>query len=274
MKRNYSAPIIVSVLASMCLASTAMAGTIILLDTEMFGQASMSGTAIIYLDGRRMRIDSTEGGGDVTIVYNGEGQEDPFYWLINQADSSYVEIRRAELLEAKTVAEDALNKAKSEIENLPPDERKEMERALTERMGYSSFLGEQTEYKKVSSGIRISGWKCNHYQGFRDGDKVEEVWAAELEELGIDPKDLVALEELADLFQTMGQSLPALFRFGGEDREVDKTFPGFPVVVVSYDEDGERREKSTIKEIKSQKLEKALFELPGGLTKRSMQLRP
>ena len=274
MKRNYSVPIIASMLVCMCLASTAMAGTIIQLDTEMFGQSSMSGTAIIYLDGRRLRIDSNDRGGEVTIVYNGEGQENPFYWLINKVDSSYVEIRRDELLEAKTVAEEAMNRAKSELEGLPPDEREEMERALTDRMGYSSFLKEQTEYKKVSSGIRISGWKCNHYQGFRDGEKIEEVWAADLEELGINPKDLVALEELADLFQTVGQTLPAIFRFGGEDREVDKTFPGFPVVVVSYDEDGERREKSTIKEIKRQKLEKALFELPGGLTKRAMQLRP
>ena len=66
MKRDYSVPIIASVLACVCLASTAMAGTIIQLDTEMFGQASMSGTAIIYLDGNRMRIDSKEGGGDVT----------------------------------------------------------------------------------------------------------------------------------------------------------------------------------------------------------------
>ena len=274
MKRNYPVPIIVFVLICMWLAPTAMAGTIIQLDTEMFGQASLSGTAIIYLDGKRMRIDSSDGGGDVSVIYNGEGQENPFYWLISRSDSSYVEIRRDELLEAKTVAEEALNRAKSELEGLPPDEREEMERALADRMGYSSFLKEQTEYKKVSSGIRISGWKCNHYQGFRDGEKIEEVWAAELEELGINPKDLVALEELADLFQTVGQSLPALFRFGGEDSEVDKTFPGFPVVVVSYDEDGERREKSTIQEIKQQKLEKAIFELPGGLTKRTMQLRP
>ena len=79
---------------------------------------------------------------------------------------------------------------------------------------------------------------------------------------------------MADLFKTVGRNLPALFRFGGENREVDKTFPGFPVVVVSYSEGGDRREQSTVKEIKRQKLERALFELPEGLTKRSMQLRP
>lgn len=274
MKRNYSVPIVASVLACMCLASIAMAGTVVQLDTEMFGQSSMSGSAIIYLDGRRMRIDSNDSGGQVTIIYDGEGQKNPFYWLINMLDSSYVEIRRDELLEARDVAEEAMQRAKRDIEALPPDEREAVEKELADRTGYSSFFQEQTVYKKVSSGIRISGWKCNHYQGFREGAKIEEVWAAELKELGIEPKDLVALEELADLFKTVGQSVPALFRFGGEDREVDETFPGFPVVVVSYDEDGERQEKSTIKEIKQKKLEKALFELPAGLTKRSMQLRP
>jgi hypothetical protein len=273
MKRDYSVPIIAAVLSFLCLVSSAVAGTVIQLDTEMFGQTAMSGSAIIYLDGRRMRIDSSEGGGDVTVIYDGQDQENPFYWLINNADSSYVEIRRDELLEAKAVAEDVLNRAKGELEGLPPEQRAQMEKALADRVGYTGFLGDETEYEKVSSGIRVGGWRCNHYQGFRGGEKIEEVWAADLEELGIDPKDLVALQELADLFQTVGQNLPALCRFGGENREVDKTFPGFPVVVVSY-EDGARQEKSTIREIKQQKLDRTLFKRPEGLTKRDMQLRP
>lgn len=272
MKRDFLTPIIVTVLVSLCLVPNAVGGTVIQLDTEMYGQTSQSGSAIIYLDGRRMRIDSSEGGGDVTVIYNGEDQENPFYWMINNTDSSYVEIRRDELLEAKAVAEDVLNRAKDELEDLPPEQRAQMERALADRVGYTGFLGDETEYEKVSSGIKVGGWRCNHYQGFRDGEKIEDVWAADLEELGIDPKDLVALQELADLFQTVGQNLPALFRFGGENREVDKTFPGFPVVVVSYTE-GARQEKSTIKEVKRRKLDRALFKRPEGLTKRDMQLR-
>jgi hypothetical protein len=273
MKRDFLTPIIVTVLVSLCLVPNAVAGTVIQLDTDMFGQISQSGSAIIYLDGRRMRIDSSEGGGDVTVIYNGEDLENPFYWMINNTDSSYVEISRDELLEAKAVAEDAMNRAKDELEDLPPEQRAQMKKALADRVGYTDFLGDETEYEKVSSGIKVGGWRCNHYQGFRDGEKIEDVWAADLEELGIDPKDLVALEELADLFQTVGRNLPALFRFGGENHEVDKTFPGFPVVVVSYIE-GERQEKSTIKEVKQRKLDRALFKRPEGLTKRNMQLRP
>jgi len=274
MKRKHSIPVIAALLGCLCAVSIAGAGTVIRLDTEMFGQGAPSGSALVYLEGKRMRIDSSEGGGDVTIIYNGAGQDNPFYWLINNTDSTYVEIRRDELLEAKAVAEEAMNQARGELEGMPPEERRLMEKRLAESVGYAPFLGKDTEYKKVSSGIRISGWRCNHYQGFRDGRKVEEVWAADLAELGIDPTDLVALEELSGLFKTVGQNLPALFRFGGEDNEVDKTFPGFPVVVVSYDDDGERAEKSTLKAVRQQKLEQAMFELPEGLTRRNMQLRP
>jgi hypothetical protein len=274
MKVRHTRPFIATLFICLSVVSTATAGTIIRLDTEMFGQEALSGSALIYLQGELMRIDSSEGGGDVTVIYNGAGRDNPFYWLIYNADSSYVEIRRDELLEAKAVAEEAMKRALGELEGLPPEERRLMEKQIAERVGYAPFLERDTEYKKVSSGIKISGWRCNHYQGFRDGRKVEEVWAADLAELGIDPTDLVALEELADLFKTVGQDLPALFRFGGEDSEVDKTFPGFPVVVVSYDDAGERAEKSTVKEIRRQKLEGALFELPEGLRKRNVQLRP
>jgi len=233
----------------------------------MFKTPSGSGTATIYLEEKRMRIDSTEGGGDITVIYNGEGRENPYYWIIDNKASSYVEIRADELREAAALAIQALDEARKSLADRPPAERKEMERAYAERMGYAGFLEDETDYKKVSSGIKVGEWKCDHYQGFREGEKIEEVWAAGLSELRIDPKDLNALEELANLFKTVGQSLPAFFRFGGDRGESDHTFPGFPVMVVSYDK-GDRAEKSTLTGVVQQELEASLFDLPEGLTPR------
>lgn len=261
-----------ALLVWVCLASHASAGTVVSLETVMFKTPSGSGTATVYLEEKRMRIDSTEGGGDITVIYNGEGRENPYYWIIDNRAGSYVEIREDELRQAAALATQALGQARRELADRPPAERKEMERTYAERMGYAGFLEDETQYKKISSGIKVGQWKCDHYQGFREGEKIEEVWAAGLGELGIDPKDLNALEELANLFKTVGQSLPAFFRFGGDKSDSENTFPGFPVMVVSYDR-GDRAEKSTLTGVKQQKLEATLFDLPEGLTRRSEMMK-
>ena len=179
-----------------------------------------------------------------------------------------MEIREDELRTAASVAADAMEIARKGLEGVPPNERKEMERVYAERMGYTGFLEDETNYEKVSTGIKIGQWKCAHYQGFREGEKIEEVWAAGLDVLGIRPEDLNALEELANLFRTVGQALPAFFRFGGDKQDTEHTFPGFPVMVVSYDR-GQRAEKSMVKKIERRKFDSNLFDLPEGLTKRA-----
>jgi hypothetical protein len=260
--------LLVGALIGTVLVSTGRAGTIIVLNTEALGDAALSGSATVYADQKRVRIDSKESGGDVTLIYIAMEQENPFYWFINNKDSSYIEVRRDDVLKAKAEAKAAMDAAMKQLGDLPPDEREQMEKMLGDQTGYTSFQGLETEYREVSRGTNIGQWECDHYQGFRDGEKIEEVWAASLDELGIDPKDLGALEAMAGFFQTVGQAVPAFFRFGGEKSEGNTTFPGFPVMTVSY-KDGQRKEKSQVTEVRSEKLNADLFLLPEGLSKRS-----
>lgn len=251
--------------------SVAYAGSVISLETITYGNSALNGTATVYLEKDRMRIDSTEGGGDVTVIYNGAGQDNPFYWLVDNRRQTYIEIRQEELVAATRAMEDAMDVARLEIDKAPPEQRPRLEQLYADRIGYAGFFADQTEYREVSKGIRIGDWKCAHYQGYREEVKIEEVWAAELEELGIVPEDLSGLKQLADLFRTVGQTLPAFFRFGGETTDVSETFPGFPVVVVTY-KDGERAEKSTIEAVHQKSLDSSLFDLPEGLTRQESPL--
>lgn len=239
------------------------AGTVIRLRTEFVLEPSKNGTATIYLDKNRMRIDSTEGGAAVRVIYVSEKKE-PFYWLIDMEDSTYVKVRREDLLLAQEQVREAKEAAKSELKDLPPEQRREMEQLLTRRMGLGAFSETKTEYTKVATGTRVGQWNCDHYQGTRDGDKVEDVWAADYQQLGINDDDLKALQEMASLFESVGQDLPAFFRFGAYD-EQDKTyFVGFPIMIVSY-EAGTHREKSEVFEVTNERLAAAIFQLPAGV---------
>ena len=271
---NFKRAIPTGVLTSLLAISSAAAGTVITLDTVTFGNASLSGDATVYLDADRIRIDSTEGGGDVTVIYSAKADEaNPFYWLIDNASSTYVEIRQDELAAAAKAMEEQMDLARVEIDKAPENRRKELERMYAEQIGYIGFLATDTRYEEVSRGTKVGDWRCAHYQGFRDGEKVEEVWAATLGELGIRETDLEGLERLSGLFRTVGQNLPAFFRFGADDTEVGDRFPGFPIVVVTY-RDGRRAEKTTIHSVESARLDPALFALPEGLQRGASPIGP
>jgi hypothetical protein len=269
MRRKFCNILVTAGLACLTLASSAESGTIIHLNSEMFGSGTLNGEATIYLETNRLRIDSNEGAGAVSVIYLAGGEKGPYYWLMDFNDSSYVEIRKADLVNAREAIDDAMKKTKERLEGMPPDQKKQAEAMLAER--YGALFKSPVEYKQISSGATVGRWTCDHFQGFRDGEKAEEVWSADLKQLGIDGNDLKALKEMADLFATLGQTLPAFFRFGGEKSQGDKTFSGFAVMMVSY-EQGKRKEKWQVADVRREAFDAGLFKLPRGLKKKEMGL--
>lgn len=266
MERKLSRTFLSAALMCLGFAADGVSGTVIKLNSELFGR-TLSGSATIYLERSRLRIDSNEGGGSVSVIYMGTGEKGPYYWLIDHRDSSYIEIEKDDLIAARKDIEKVMEATRLELQKLPPDERKQAEAMFADRMGYKDFLQPKPEYKEVSRGAKVGRWTCNHFQGFREGERVEEVWAADLKQLGIDSQDLQSLKDMADLFETVGQSLPAFFRFGGDKSKGNKTFPGFAVMMVSY-EDGERKEKWEVVDVRHEALDAGLFKLPAGLEKK------
>lgn len=264
--------LIAGALVAAIIPATVFAGSVIVLSTEKIRGKSPAGTAVLYLDKERIRIDSNEGSDDVTVIYNQGSDDDGVFWLIDNRGRVYTEITREDMLAAKAEMDVALDMAEQELEELPPDQRKQAARVFAERVGLGSFMAGDITYTEVSSGIEIGGWMCNHYEGIQDGEKVQEVWAASFDELGISAADLRGLADIADLFTTVGQPLPPFFRMGGDDPTGVGRFPGFPVMIVSYT-DGVRDEKSEVAEVRTEKLAAKLFALPDSLTERSTQIR-
>lgn len=273
MRRKLFSVSVTGPLVCLGLMSDALAGTVVHLNSEMFGRRPVSGQATIYLEANRLRIDSNEGESYLSVIYTAGGAQGAYYWLIDFNDSSYVEVRKTDLVEARKKIDEAMENTKRKLEEMPPDERKQAEKMLAEQTGFGALFKSDVEYKKISSGATVKRWKCDHYQGFRDGEKTEEVWAADLKQLGIEAKDLNALKEMADLFETIGQSLPAFFRFGGDKSQGKKTYPGFAVLMISYEE-GERKERWEITDVQREAFAAGRFNLPKGLEKKEAPLAP
>jgi hypothetical protein len=245
------------------------AATVIVVETESYVGTTKVGTATVYLDDARVRIDSDEGGNDFTVIYHAiEGR--PTYWVIDRKAKTYYEFDRAAMLKTRRDLEESIKVMRRQLKSMPPAQREQMERTMKQNMLRMGFTETRIEYTPVSRDVKVSDWRCTHYQGDRAGVKVEEVWAAAPNELGIGDEDLRALGKMAELFESTGQDMPAFFSFKRTGREDETTYDGFPVIVVSYEE-GKRQEKSQVKEVRSEELADDFFDLPQGFSKRDLR---
>lgn len=243
------------------------AATILVVETESFTPGGKGGTAMVYVDEKSVRIDSNEGGGNFSIIYLAR-DEKPVYWIIDRRERTYFEIDRETMVKTRRDLEQSIETMRRQMKGVPPAQREQMERTMKQNMERLGFTDTPVEYAAVSRGVEVGEWRCNHYQGERDGTKVEEVWAAKASDMGIRPAEIAALGEMAEMFEGTGQDMPAFFSFAREGRGDVSTYEGFPVIVVTY-ADGKRHEKSQVTEVRREKLEKDFFDLPEGLTRKS-----
>lgn len=258
----------VALVVALTLPGAATAATVIVVETESLTSGRKGGTAMVYVDDKCVRIDSNEGGSNFTIIYSGKG-ETPVYWIIDRRERTYFEIDRKTMMQARRDLEQSIETMRKQLKTVPPAQREQMERTMQQNMERMGFGGALVEYTPVSRGVMVGEWRCNHYQGEREGTKVEEVWAAEAGEMGLRADDLKAMGEMAEMFEGTGQDMPAFFSFARDGGNQASTYEGFPVIVVTYSE-GKTREKSQVKEVRRDELEDGFFDLPAGLTRKSV----
>ncbi len=248
------------------LVTDSRAGTVLVVDTETYTAPKSQGTATVYLEKKRMRIDSTEGGKDMTIIYKLNPKDEPHYWLIDRRASTYVEVTYADMQRIRVQVEQSREMLDRQIKNLTPEQKRQMQKLYRRPLAELAQKPTRPEYKKVATGTRVGEWTCDQYQGNQEGKKVEEVWAASWKALGINQGDLAIFGDMADMFEGAGQKLPAFFSFAREDvAGVD----GFPIMVVAY-RDGNPIERSRVREVRRERIDPQLFELPEGLTKQNI----
>ncbi|MFQ5511663.1 MAG: hypothetical protein ACE5EO_07425 [Candidatus Krumholzibacteriia bacterium] len=257
-------------LAAACLiafaAADGRAGTVIVVDTETFTRPTSEGTATVYLEKNRLRIDSTEGGTDYTVIYDRGTENKPRYWLIDRRASTYVEVTWRDMQRIRAQAERSRKAIDRQIQNLTPERKRQMERLYRRPVDELAKDPARPEYRKVSTGTRVSHWTCDQYEGYQGGEKREDVWAAAWGALGITRADLVVFGDMADMFEGAGQRLPAFFSFAREDAA---GVEGFPIMVVAYEGESPS-ERSKVRELRREPIDPQLFKLPEGLTRRNI----
>lgn len=227
--------------------------------------AAMPGSAWIEPD--RLR---TEADGQVMIFRADKG----LLWTWGKGEKQYIELTR----EQATQMGGMMAEMQNQLAGLSPAERAMAEQMMAARMGAAASrwdanakAPEPMKVTPLGKTDTIHGWACSA-QEVRRGTTLEgEYWTTGWEQFGLVATDFGVFEKFAEFLREATGGMagrvenPFAQRYGADG------LPGVPVRVIAPEKGG----GSSVHEIT--KLEKqacaaSLFELPSGMTKRSLEM--
>jgi hypothetical protein len=240
----------------------AEAGVVITSIDTSFEDPRDSGTGTAYIGDNGMRAEERAEGESNIVIFRSDKE---VFWVINKADSSYTEMTKKDIKKIKGQMDEAMRMMQEQIKNMPPEQR-EMMKEMMKGKGMPA-QPQKTVFKKVASGVRVGKWKCDKYEGYRGGQLTEEVCTTSWKKLGIDQKDFRVMQSMGEFMSELSPDAASGFNVGSDEWEKEQGYPGVPVRTVSYSM-GKKVFQTEIKEIKKQRIDSSLFQLPKGLTKR------
>src|SRR5262249_49519099 len=214
----------------------------------------------------RMEFAGATPRGSQVIVFHGSRQ---VMMMIDDANKHYSEITKADL--------DALSGMMAQMQdmlkNMPPEQRAQME-AMMKGRGAGGRAGapggaapSKTQYTRVGTDT-VGKWKCDKYEGTKDGQKTSELCTVDPKALGFSMADFGVTKDMAAFFEKlMPADAAQMFRLGTPE---EAGFSGVPVRTVNYI--GGQTVTQELTDIKRQAFADTLFQAPAGYQKQDSPL--
>ncbi len=261
--KNFSS-LIVIVFTLFLFTFNAEAGTILVSSQQSQNHPEDTSVSKAYIDKNRMRAESKEHNGDVTIIFLNDKQ---VFWSIDNRKRTYTEFTKKDVIQMKTQMDEAMKQFQEQMKNMPQEQRAMMEQMMKGKMPSQS---PKTTFRKTASNIKINKWTCDKYEGYLEGIKTKEIWTTDWRNLGLSREDFNVMQGMSEFFEELTQNKSLFFKAGSKDWEKEQGYPGIPVKTVSYS-NGQIKHINELKQIRKQDLDPSLFELPEGFTKKNIQ---
>jgi hypothetical protein len=217
-------------------------------------------TSEVFVENDRIRVQMDRSEEYSVIIFR---QDKQVMWLINENKKEYMALTKEDLEKLKKQMDNAQSMMSEQLKNLPPEQREMMEKMMQRQMQQMAPAEKpKIEYKKAGQ-EKIDQWLCTKYEGYIDGTKKNDVWAASWDQIGFSAADFQGLKHMGEFFEVLGQEAEEFY-------DLD-TFQGIPVQTHNFD-NGKLVIKTKIKEISSKSVDASLFELPSGLTKKELPM--
>ena len=235
----------------------AVAGVVIEMGS-IESDASASGDTIYAQDGM-LRMNPSTADGKMSMIFR-----DDTLWLTDHGEKKCRTLDREGLEELSAQLDGAMKEIEAQLAQMPPEQREMMKKMMKDRM--PMMAGDDAPRKIETGGAeQVGDYACTVKTLYSGEDKVWEVCAA-----SGDLTEQVA--EAKQAFQAMSaftSDLQGVAKKGPLSGMLDTPFndmndiEGFPVRVRTYS-DGRIVSESTLKSIKREDLDAALFTAPDG----------
>lgn len=187
------------------------------------------------------------------------------FWMVDTKAKTYTEMTRQDIESMANTMDAAMKKMQEQMAKMPPEQREMMEKMMKQGMPGAGTKS-KTTYKKTGSG-KVGSWACDKYESYQDGVKKSEMCVVDPLLLGFTVGDFQAMKDMAKPFEKLAKDMQSMMPQDG----VDGAPKGAPVKTTTFD-NGKAKSETLIKSVKKGALPASLFELPAGLTKKSMAM--
>lgn len=207
----------------------------------------------------KLRLDIA-GEKPITLIYR---KDKDVFWMIDAAAKSYTEMTSKDLEEMGEAIADARKKMQEQLKNLPPEQQAMMEKM----MGGMLAEPEQAKvaFKKGLGGGKVGAWTCQNWESYLNGNKTADHCVADYKSVGVGTEDFAVFK---DMGRFLGKLAPTYKGLLDQGMNLDQ-LGGIPVETITL-QDGKQDARITLESVKRAASAADRFELPAGLTKKSM----
>jgi hypothetical protein len=225
------------------------------------------GTATMYLEGERMRVDGGDKTGPTTsVIIDGSHKK---LIVVEEKKKTYTELSEADMKRMRAQMDAMRAQMEERMKTMPPEQRKQVE-AMMAGLGAPGAATKPPvlKFEKLGQKKTVNGFPCEMYRILKDGKPDAEACMAAWGAATIQKSDLAGLrkfsEEMMKNFGGAGAGRDQL-----QFDQIDK-YPGLPISRVPLEADGTRGPEEQIKSIKRGTLPAAKFVVPAGFTKKEL----
>ena len=266
------------VLASV--AGSLQAGTVIQQQERQPGSAQAGQQVTLYVDAGKLRVEGDNpGSGKYLMIFD---QAKQVTWMADLAKGTYMEFTAAQVQgmanQMQGMAgqmQEAMKQMQEQMANMPPEQRAQMEQMMKQQMGGMGGMGggsapPQITVREKAKGEKVGQFTCTRYEILTGGEKSQEVCAAALDQLKLDPSAFETFKALAAFYEPLTRQIPK----GTWAAPTGMSqIQGFPVQTLIYTGAQPTMEWALVS-IENKALDAGLFVLPANLKKTEMPTMP
>ncbi|MDH3416829.1 MAG: DUF4412 domain-containing protein [Gammaproteobacteria bacterium] len=216
----------------------------------------------IYAQSGKIRMEQSDGSETAaTMIFLGNE-----FLYIDQREKSYVVMDEAMLDEVSAKMNEVMKEMQAQLANMPPEQRAMMEQMMKGQMqGMSAQQAPSSSAPRVEAmgGGEWKSYKCRQYAVFEGAEKVQDICAAELDEVDGADEVIETFRNMAAYITKMTESMP----MRSDDRinpgELMDEIDGFPVHTIDY-KNGVVARETSLDSVTEKDLDEGMFAVPEG----------